>query len=532
LRLRITVEEVFRLPLPSHSRNRSVITAVLLLLAAAHLHAQTQPTPSITINARLVVLDVVVTDAHGHPVDNLTANDLQVFEDGKLQHIRSLEPPSAHTLPAATLAAGPSATFDPAHPAAFGSAPVTILLLDQLNTRFADSSFARRSVKDFLDKQPAVLNQPTTLLSLYDNHLQPLHPFTRDRDALLQALAQAPTKFAWKLELNGNAQYGPIDRLDQSLRALEDLAQSFARIPGHKNLIWIGGGFPTVNPTLLSDPQATEVHDTLQHVTDVLLDTRVTLYAVDPTTSAAGMSEITDESAQAFADAAGDSLSGHLDPFGATDDFDALGPVTGGSVVRGLNDVAAHITSAVKRGSDFYTLAYTPTSSLQTSAKYRTIKVVCLRPGLTVSTRSGYYPSPPQQDTSTTAATYDLSAAAESSIPLTGLAVSVSPTSTPNIFIVHVPSSSLHWTTHDDGTSTASVYILSAAFNAKKKMLAHTVHPMTATARPGTDLSDPSRVADFLFTADPAPKASILRFVVRDSSTGRMGSFDLAPTTH
>jgi hypothetical protein len=50
---------------------------------------------------------------------------------------------------------------------------------------------------------------------------------------------------------------------------------------------------------------------------------------------------------------------------------------------------------------------------------------------------------------------------------------------------------------------------------------------MTANAKPGANLADPLHTADFLFAASPAPKAATLRFIVRDSATGRMGSFDL-----
>src|ERR1039457_5341462 len=178
-----------------------------------------------------------------------------------------------------------------------------------LNTHFADSSFARRSLHDYLARQPALLPQPTTLLSVGDNRFKQLQPFTRDRDALLRALAAAPTEYAWTLEVNGMADHGPIDRLDQSLRALEEIAQSDARIPGRKNLIWVGGGFPSLDPESIDGDDLQEVKDTLQHVTDVLLDTRVTLYAVDPTSLALGMTEITDASQMAFVLAAGASLA-------------------------------------------------------------------------------------------------------------------------------------------------------------------------------------------------------------------------------
>ena len=58
-------------------------------------------------------------------------------------------------------------------------------------------------------------------------------------------------------------------------------------------------------------------------------------------------------------------------------------------------------------------------------------------------------------------------------------------------------------------------------------MLGHTLRAMSASANRGVNLNDPSKVADFAFSAQPVPKATTLRFVVRDNATGRMGSFDL-----
>jgi VWFA-related protein len=483
-----------------------------------------------------VVLDVVVTDKAGKPVDDLTEKDFQIFEDGKQQRIRSLEAPSAHQLPPASAAAGASAVFDPARPASFGHSPVDILVLDQLNTHFADSSFARRSLHDYLAGQPALLLQPTTLLSVYDNRFKLLQAFTRDRDALLRALAAAPTEYAWKLEVNGNADYGPIERLDQSLRALEDIAQSYARIPGRKSLIWVGGGFPTIDPTSIDSRDAREVKDTLQHVTDALLDARLTLYAIDPSSSAASVTEITDIDQQAFAQAAGDALSGASDPFNASDDFDRLGPVTGGRVIRGKNDIAQQIASSVDLGANFYTIAYTPSSTSEAAAQYRKISVVCLRAGLTATTRSGYYAGATRQGRSAGTAAYDLTTAAESTIALNGLRVTVEPDTSPNAppstYIVRTGAADLTWEPQPDGSATAWVYVMAASLDAKNKMLSHTLQGMIASAKPGVDLRDAARTADFQFTVSPAPKSTTLRFIVRDSTTGRMGSVDLPIARH
>ena len=522
----------------------SLFVAALLVLAATPLwaqdpnaaDAQIPRTATLTVNARLVVLDVVVTDKDGKPVDGLTRKDFEVYEDNKLQSVRSFEPPAAHVLPTESNAASVATVFDPSKPASFGQSPVNILVLDQLNTHFADSSFARRELRDYLTKQPQPLTQPTTLLSVYDNHFKQLQGYTRDRDALLRALAAASPEYAWKLEVNGKADHGPLDRLEQSLRALEEMAQGSARIAGRKNIIWVGGGFPSIDPDTIDDDDAQTVKDTLQHVTDVLLDSRVTLYAVDPTTTAAGVTEVTDAMQIMFVQAAGDGLATNADPFDSNADFDRLGPVTGGRVIRSMNNVAQQIAASVELGTEFYTIGYSPSSSSEAKGKYRKIRVVCLRPGLTATTRLGYYTERTQQEKSADTTAYDLSTAAESPIPLNGLHVTVeqnhSVASAEETYIVHVGAADLTWKAEDDGSSSAHVEVMAASLSPKGKLLGHTLHGMVAKARADVNLRDSSRNADFDFTVKPVAKATTLRFVVRDAGTGRMGSVDLPLPVH
>jgi VWFA-related protein len=502
-----------------------VVASMVVLSLGAQMSAQ-EPA-QLTVIARLVVLDVTVVDSAGRPVNDLTDKDFQVYEDGVQQRIRSVEAPSQHVLPAASLKAGAAEVFDPAKPESFGLSPVTVLLLDEANTHFADSSYARKQLQSYLAKQPAVLPQPTNLLSVYDLHFKQLQGFTRDRDALLKALASAPTEYAWKLEVNGSVEDGPIERLDQSLRVLEQIAESYARIRGRKNLVWVGGGFPTLDPTMFDGDEDLAIKHALRHVTDTLLDTRVTLYAVDPSSTAASNTEITSPEQLMFAEMAGDAMTVGSDPFSTTNEFDRLGVVTGGRVVRGRNDVSAQIAQAVEQGDDFYTLAYSPSAETTAAAAYRKIEVRVLRPGLKVLTRNGYYPNPDRPESAPETAAYDLSIAAESTVPLNGLRVKATPDAKAGMWDVEVGAADLVWKSAADGAATASVYILAAEMNGKGKMSSHTTAAMKATAKAGTDLHDASRMATFVVAAPGKSKGDALRFVVRDSATGKMGSVDV-----
>ncbi len=69
-----------------------------------------------------------------------------------------------------------------------GDAPVTIIVLDELNTAFSDMSYARRQLADYLQTQPEVLNQPTALLAVGDSKFQVLHDYTQNRADLVKVL--------------------------------------------------------------------------------------------------------------------------------------------------------------------------------------------------------------------------------------------------------------------------------------------------------------------------------------------------------
>jgi VWFA-related protein len=485
---------------------------------------QKAPVPTLNVTTSLVLLDVVVTDKTGNSVTNLTRDDFVVYEDKVTQRMVSFEPPSAHTLPTET----GNVPFNPDDPKSFGLSPVTILVLDELNTHFEDSSFAVRSVEQYLESLPAVLAQPTTLMVVSDNKFRLLQNFTRDRAAVVKALKDQSVHYAWKLEGDKSIGYGAVERLDQSLSALEQIAQALARIPGRKNLVWVGQGFPTLDPTELDMKDQNLVSVTIQHVTDVLLNTRVTLYAVDPTSSAVGMTEITDAAQLEFAQLAGDALTTNADPFNSSVDFDRLGPVTGGRVLRGMNDIDKQIVLSVDLGTKFYTIGYSPSNASKQAGQYRNIRVVCLRPGLTATTRNGYYTTLPATQNSTEMLIYDLNTAALSSIPLTALKVTVEPAKTEGTYTVHVDASSLAWQTTSDGGSSAKVVVLVAGLSSSNKILTHTVQNMSALAQPGADLTQPGKMANFLIRTQ-LPKGVVrLRFVVREVETGRMGTSDFS----
>lgn len=485
-------------------------------------------TPTFSLTTRLVVLDVVVTDKSGRTVPGLAKSDFTVFEDKQPQTIRSFEGFAAHRLPAgveirstADLAKAPQA-------------PIAILVLDELNTRFEDMAYARGSLENYLKSQPATLAQPTTLLAATNTKFQVLEDYTQDRNALLAALKSHFPQYPWRLEHSGKGGPGAAERLAMSLASLEQIAEASAGHPGRKNIIWVGRGFPAVNTSESTDKEAAVIEQAVRHAIGIMRDERITLTSIDPTEVTAGtvLIETPDD-----LDAAEDENG--ADPFAGDVNFQLLAPATGGRIVAARNDVDAAIGAAVRDGDDYYTLSYSPTNRNDQAAPYRRIEVKIDRPGLAAATRNGYYTqaaatAPPagnsDRESLRNRIAFDLGSAANSSIVYTGLAVSAhaSPApASPDTLAVDVKARDMELRPLPGGSSQAEVTLMVAVFKGGK-MIAHQVQELTAQVAAGAPAG---KKAEFLIRPAIPAGATRVRIIVRDAANGRLGTVDLAPAS-
>jgi len=270
------------------------------------------------------------------------------------------------------------------------------------------------------------------------------------------------------------------------------------------------------------------LRNTLQHVTDELLEARISLYVVDPTTTAAGMTEITDESQLAFTAAAGDGTSRLSDPFDKSLDFDRLAPVSGGRVIRGLNNVDEQIDLSVRIAGSYYTLGYQPKDTTLAEHQYRKIRIVCKHHGTTVLSRDGYYTSPAAAlVTGRDIVQSDLNNAAVAKVPFAALAVQAK--GSRGKYVVHVKSSGLSWSPDGEGEKTAQVQVMAVALSATNEVRGHRLLSMTAHSSATRKATSENDDAAFGIEFTTPPKTKTLRFVVRDSTTGHMGTVDLSP---
>jgi VWFA-related protein len=477
------------------------------------------PTPNgnapftIQQTVRLVVLDMVVTDSKGNVVTNLNRESFHVEEEDKPQDILNFDLAGAHTIdPQLTISS--TADLDKLAP----RAPVNIIVLDEFNTRFEDMAFARYSLKKYLESQPAKLPAPTILIAVNLEKFTVVHDYTQNKDELIEALEHHLVSYPWQQQQG--AWVG--ERYATAFFTLRRVAEAVRGHPGHKNMIWIGRGFPSLNFARITVQTQDHIESAVRSCLMMLRNARITLYTIDPAGVMVNPNEY-----------GGGPLAN--DPFGGNYQFDRMARSTGGGSLYGRNDVDAEIGTAIHDGSSFYTLTYRPNNPPAPAdmQKFRKIKVTVDRPDLKVTTREGYFPSSPPspvdiQNPSRRLLT-DLVAAETSTMVYDGAPVSLVPSpSEPNAYTIHVDPRGLDWSPATGSTPRQEeVIMLVATFDRKGKELTRVAKefkfsaPATVPANGRLD-----RAIDINYKVDADPKAARARFVVRVSSTGRIGTAD------
>lgn len=488
------------------------------LFAASHAQTDQQqpaPPPTLRVTSNLVFLDVTVLDKKGQPVvSGLTKDDFTITEDGKPQNIFSFEAPEAH-------AAGASARED--YPE--GQAPVTILVLDLLNSRFEDFAFIRYSVRRYLLSQPEKLTAPAELLVVGNRSLEMLQGYTRSRADLLYALDHLPAILPYKM-MNGAFW---AERFDQSLDALQQIALQNKGVPGRKNIIWVGHGGPNLALDLLAvAPKSVQkIREYVHMTTNMLVEARISLFVIYP-----GLPVMS----RAFTLSAQDALlnltTGNEDPFSGDINFGLLSNETGGKLFYNRNDVDQEIARSAQLGANYYTLTYQP-EHVDPNGKFRHVRVTVRDRSLRVITKAGYYApddkaifNPDQQRM------IKLAEALQAAIPIKSLEVSTGtllrhPDARTVQMTVLIKSKNLEFLAADSGKNSDQLLLAAASLDGSRRIVASRLQRDILT----TAITDPGKmpyVAAQLSITLPFPRtAKTIRVVVEDENGGRIGSVEL-----
>jgi len=255
-------------------RSRWIVCSVLLGLAASWLgwrassvpvvQAQQPDAATVKAEARLVLVDTVVTDKHGNYVRDLTAKNFKVWEDNKEQTIKNFSYESGST------------------PSANPERHYLVLFFDDSSMEFGDQAKAREAAAKFIDNNAG----PNRVMAVveFGGTLRITQNFTANADRLKQAVGgvkgsavasnpapadnttgsiPAPQSGVQVASLatpgGGMADLGNVESnfgARTVLLALRELAKNLATVPGRKTLVMLTSGFP-LNPELESELTAT-----------------------------------------------------------------------------------------------------------------------------------------------------------------------------------------------------------------------------------------------------------------------------------
>jgi VWFA-related protein len=499
---------------PRHWQLSIATSVAALLMAGCSLEAWGQPsppdTPTFRSTSTLVFLDVTVLDKKGHPVvKGLTKDDFTITEDKKPQKIFSFEAPDVHVMTPGESVENPD-----------GKAPVTVFVLDMLNSEFQDFAFIRYSVSQFLKAQPEQLAAPAEMMVVGNESLEMLQGFTRSRADLLYALDHLPAALPYK---RTNASFF-WERFAQSIDALQQIALQNKGIPGRKNIVWVGHGAPGINLTgaVLTDPQINELRSYVHATANMLVDSRISLFVIYP-----GLSVNRPSFSLSATEA--DADIGETDPFAGDINFGVLVDETGGRLFFNRNDVDMLIKRSIRLGSEYYTLTYQP-HDVPFDGKFRRIRVSLRNPNLQALTKAGYFapeknqPADPRQNSLAS-----LVEAARSTIPYNALNLHIAsvvrhPDTRTADITVQLSDKNLNWQPTQDGKSETSLLVDVASRDKYQSVLASRMERLKITTASAESVNQARDVTRWAVTVRLPRKTREIRVVMETEAGGRIGS--------
>ena len=329
------------------------------------VHRPPPKPPSAVVPEGHMALDVVVNDAAGKPVTGLQAWDFKVLDNhrpSKILSFRSFD--------------GGAVKPDP---------PVeVILLIDELNLPFAQVSFVKSEVADFLRQNGGRLAQPVSIMLLTEAGLQVQPRPSTDGNALLNVVNQIKGHVSSINPAMGSQ--GALERTQISVHQLATIAENMATKPGRKLLIWIGPGWPMLQSSIFrfSERDRRRYFDAIVELTNRLREARIVLYSVVPGGTSGSLLY------QSFLKGVATEKEADVGDLG----LKVLVTNTGGRILGPDNDVAGQIDQCAAEANAFYRLSFDPPHA-EHADEYHELKVAVNQAGATVRTNAAYYNEPP-----------------------------------------------------------------------------------------------------------------------------------------
>lgn len=405
---------------------------------------------------RLVQVSVIAEDSKGQPVENLRREDFSLLDNNTPQPVSEFSMQTSRATSSFAVPLPEHVYSNRVEQQAGVPTSATVILLDNLNTKFNDQSNARWQMVKLLGR---LRPQDRVAVYVLSTKLTVLQDFSSDSSALLRALTRYEQRDSLQLAASefqvqvsndpavdaflnaANQNMGDVETISRATTtadALEGIANHLVRLSGRKSLLWVTGGFPIdlqnqkkVNTSQMRSPLAPQSHGSLSPGSESIHDIYGTEMSVpgslrDPRTFNPEIRRAIRALNSANVSVYPVDSRGLVGAFGTDPNFNAAGtfqgtrmnranittledtaPIqdtmleladgTGGRAFYNTNDVAGSIRQAMDDSRLTYMLGYYPTHN-QWDGNFREIKVQVNKPGLRLRYRKGYFALAQQQD--------------------------------------------------------------------------------------------------------------------------------------
>jgi len=459
----------------------------------------TEPAATFRSRSDLVLVPVVVRDRKGKSVPGLPQNSFRVEENGKEQTISLFEEVHA---PTTELAGSEPDTRG------FSNLPfdntsqvrLTIVVLDLITTTPLQRADGRDQLIRFFSKA-LVANQPVSLLCITSKGLRLVHPFTTDKDALIQALKETP--------LGPTTSMPRQNVVTAAIRQLGDIAQAYAGIPGRKTMIFNSGNIPELTTELDITESSIYAVD-LRWMWRSMIDANISVYPIqlmnwanDPT--AMGVAgRPTDLWLRQFADA------------------------TGGNRCLESNDLLGCLAQAVDDSRSYYMLGFA-VHPADRKPGWRSLTVKVLAEHVSIHARTGFYYGTSSAGDAKSIHAEEINALA-SSLPRSGVPMFVKilpsrPSSGDKRilhFLMTIPFRGV--TVDSSAANPLDLDVGAIALTTDTREAAESFHPVRGNPQPGDIQAWKQEGIKLEQQLELAPGSYDIRFLVRDNNADRIGT--------
>ena len=416
--------------------------ALLVFLLTLLCFSQETQDLNIKVNVNLIQVDVTVLDKSGRRVEGLTADDFEVFRDGKRQVIKNVifvsRPPVKPEPPAPSGLTAPStllATSLPGKQLKAQDVRRTIAIyIDDLSINFANLLPVRDALRKFVEEQV----QPGDLVAVYvsSGGLGLFQQFTTDKRAILASIERVryrslngvdslapistnpaeedpnPSIAQQALEMRLQEEVNMQSRQDMLTAGMLSTASFIVRglreLPGRKSMVVfsesiqlndIPKAFTNPNATTMSPGGMGSVRDrtvaALNSLVDLANRSGVTFYTVDPRgLQPLGLTAADQVSGSARA-MQGRLQQREMDFSSSQDGMATLAEETGGLFFHNTNDLGRAMAEAAKDQDGYYLIAFKPDDvtfekTRQGQAKTHRLSIKVRKPGLKVRFRKSF----------------------------------------------------------------------------------------------------------------------------------------------